>query len=155
MTSSYEHEINVPLPVADALQLFTPKGEEAWINHWRPTYVQPTDGRTQKDMIFKTGDGDDTTFWTCLDWEPDQGRVRYLRVTPASRVTFVKVECRPAAEGTNVQVQYQFVALNEAGSKFIAGIGPADFAQMIQSWSDMIAGYLHKVRHGDISPVHG
>ena len=48
----FAHEITVPLPPAEALQLFTPKGEEARIDEWRPAYLEPADGATRTDVVF-------------------------------------------------------------------------------------------------------
>src|SRR5688500_10788176 len=97
MQSEFSHEIAIGLPVVEAFPLFTPKGEEAWVPDWRPQYLSPLSGETAEEMLFRTGSGADTTIWTCLKWEPEVSHVRYLRVTPASRVAVVDVRCR--AEG--------------------------------------------------------
>ena len=94
MPTERSHEISLDVAVADAFPLFTPKGEESWVPGWRPSYIEPPGGETVPEMLFRTGDGDETTFWTCLAFEPGLHHVRYLRVTPASRIAFVDVACR-------------------------------------------------------------
>ncbi len=142
MTQTFAHEISVPLPAAEAIMLFTPKGEEAWIEEWRPTYLEPEDGGTRAEMLFTTGTGDEWTIWTCLAWEPEQGHARYLRVTPASRVAFVDVSCRPAGSSTTVRVEYRLVPLTDAGRAFVAGMDQAGFDEMIDGWAALIAAHL-------------
>jgi hypothetical protein len=48
------HEIVLPLPIARAFPLFTPKGEMAWVDGWAPTFLHPASGETQAGMVFTT-----------------------------------------------------------------------------------------------------
>ncbi|MCB9948592.1 MAG: SRPBCC family protein [Rhodospirillaceae bacterium] len=140
MDKDYRHAIVVERPVDQAFALFTPKGEEAWVPGWRPTYVRPASGETCRDMVFMTGEGAETTIWTCLCWQPEQWHVRYLRVTPNSRVAFVTVRCHPEGPArTRVAVTYEMVALSDDGRSFLAGLSEDEFARSIDAWSDMIA----------------
>ncbi len=140
MQKTYSHEILVDLPVSRAFPLFTPKGEEAWVPGWEPTYVQPRTGKTCEEMIFTTGQGDDKTFWTCLSWQPDQWHVRYLRLTPTSRVAFVDVRCTPiTVNRTQVHVVYEMQALTDAGRSYVERLSEDTFAKSIDEWADLIA----------------
>jgi len=122
------------------MPLFTPKGEEAWVPGWTPDYLAPANGETGKDMLFTTGEGAEKTFWTCLDWQPQAGRVRYLRLTPETRVAFVEVNCMPAGEGrTQVTVSYEVQALTEAGEAWLASFTEDTFVGSIDEWADLIA----------------
>ncbi len=139
MRKDYAHEITVDLPVSDALPLFTPKGEEAWVPGWQPFYIWPRTGEICEEMIFKTGEGLEETIWTCLVWRPDQGHVRYHRLTPSSRLTFVDMHCRPeAADRTRVRVTYEVFALTSHGQTFLENLTELAFAKMINGWSDLI-----------------
>ena len=139
MKNDYSHEIVVDRPASEAFPLFTPKGEEAWVPGWNPTYIRPETGKTCEEMIFTTGEGDEKTFWTCLSWQPDQWHVRYLRLTPASRVTFVDVQCSPdGPDRTRVRVAYQVHAISDHGRSYLEGLTESDFAKSIDEWSDMI-----------------
>ena len=141
MQRDYCHEITVERPIAEALPLFTPKGEEAWVPGWRPTYHEPATGETCEEMVFTTGEGDQTAVWTCLAWQPAQGHVRYLRLTPASRVAFVDVRCQSdGPDRTRVRVAYRIVALTDHGRDYLETFSAADFAASIQSWAVLIRG---------------
>ncbi len=133
------HEITLALPLNDAMPLFTPKGEERWVPGWHPVYVAPETGETCRDMVFTTDHGGEHTIWTCLDWQPDRGHVRYFRVNPGSRVAFVDVQCTPAEGGTNVRVSYDIHALTAAGETYLESMTETGFAEMIDGWTDLIA----------------
>jgi hypothetical protein len=139
MMQRYSHDIVIDLPVACALPMFTPKGEEAWVPGWQPDYVWPESGEIGEEMIFTTGEGSEKTFWLCLRWQPDQGHVRYHRLTPESRVAFVDVRCRPEGEDrTRVSVGYEILALTDHGRAYLEDLSERAFAEMIDQWADLI-----------------
>lgn len=134
------HRIVVDAPVDRACRYFTPAGEELWVDGWRPTYVNPGDGRTQAGMVFITGQGDELTIWTLVDFDPVAHHLRYVRCTPASRTSVVEVRCTALdASRTEVQVSYSLTALNGAGEQAIAAFEGDRFAAMIDGWARQIA----------------
>ncbi|MFE0013554.1 hypothetical protein ACFWXH_01820 [Mesorhizobium sp. NPDC059054] len=150
MRRDFTHEIRVALPVEEAFLLFTPKGEEAWVPGWSPDYVFPETGETTKDMIFRTGSGEEATIWTCLDWQPDRHHVRYLRATPALRVAFVEVTCHAEGSGTKAVVSYGYVPLTAKGRDMTASMTQQAFAANIDEWSVLIADYLRIDAHSQL-----
>ena len=81
-----------------------------------------------------------STWWTCLAWEPARLHVRYLRLTPASRVAFVDVRCKAEGTGrTRVRVAYEMQALTEHGRSHLDGLTREGFARSIDEWSGLIA----------------
>lgn len=140
MKTEFSHEIVIDRSPQHALPLFTPKGEEAWVPGWRPDYIAPEDGATCEEMLFRTGDGPEETFWTCMRFSPEDGHARYLRITPASRIAFVDVKCIGDDGGkTRVRVAYETYPLGDAGKEYLSRTGPADFAAMIEEWGNLIA----------------
>lgn len=138
MRRTFAHEIRLGLPVDRAFPLFTPKGEEAWVPGWEPEYVSPADGTTEEEMVFVTR-GHETTYWTCLKWEPEAWHARYLRLTPESRVAFVDVRCRPdGVDHTVVHIAYTFVPLGGPGHEHLEAISAGSFADSIDGWADLI-----------------
>lgn len=133
------HRITVDLPADQAFMLFTPAGEERWVEGWAPRYVHPADGRTEAGMVFSTGSGDETTHWLLADFDRAAHRSRYVRCTPASRMTVVEVQCR-AIDGarTEVDVGYTLTALNDAGLAAIDCFARG-FVAMIDGWAAAIA----------------
>ena len=139
MQMEFTREIFVGLPVTETMLLFTPRGEGALVPDWKPEYIHPESGEICEDMIFITRAGEEKTFWTCLAWQPEEGHVRYLRLTPASRVAFVEVRCR--AEGdvlTRVSVSFKVQALTPHGRKHLAGMSHESFAASIDERSELI-----------------
>ncbi|PLP59523.1 hypothetical protein CYK37_09385 [Mesorhizobium loti] len=142
MRRDFKHEIRVALPVDEAFLLFTPKGEEAWVPGWSPDYIFPATGETGRDMIFRTGRGEEETIWTCLDWQPDRYHVRYLRTTPTLRIAFVEVNCHAEEKGARAVVSYGYVPLTIKGQGTVAAMTQDTFAASIDEWSVLIADYL-------------
>jgi hypothetical protein len=131
------HEISIPLPIDQCQMLFTPAGEELWVEGWEPTYYHPTSGATQKGMIFSTGSGDELTFWSLVDFDrgPERHFARYARVTPALRSGFVEIHCHQQSPmSTLVRVSYEMTALSAAGEISLQAYEPEAFAAMIEQW---------------------
>ncbi|HEV8691213.1 MAG TPA: SRPBCC family protein [Ideonella sp.] len=134
------HRIVIDAPVDRCFMLFTPAGEELWVDGWQPTYVHPEDGRTEAGMVFTTGAGDETTVWTLADFDRAQHRSRYLRCTPGSRTGLVEVRCKALEGGrSEVQVGYTMTALSEAGEQVLEAFEGERFAAMIDGWAREIA----------------
>jgi hypothetical protein len=133
------HTITVPLPIARAFPLFTPKGEMEWVDGWAPDFHHPTSGETEAGMVFTTAADGVTTLWAVTDWAPAAHRVRYARVTPGNRFGFVDVQC--SAHGpaeTIVEVGYQFTALSPEGEAYLAQLTQDAFTSMIEEWKRLI-----------------
>src|SRR5262245_3542321 len=134
-----QHTMALPLSAAEALPLFTPKGEMDWVPGWAPDFVHPASGDTEAGMVFRTGADEELTLWSGTDWEPWNGRVRYARVTPASRFGFVEVVCRgEGSESCTVTVSYTYTALSAAGEDVLAKLTDTAFAAMIEEWRALI-----------------
>lgn len=146
MRYDFKQEIRVALPVDEAFLLFTPRGEEAWVPGWSPDYILPVTGETCMDMVFRTGSGEETTIWTCLEWQPERHHVRYLRTTPAQRVAFVEVNCHAEGNETKAAISYGYVPLSAKGEEMTAAMTQETFAASIDEWSVLIANYLKHER---------
>ena len=151
------HRIELPLPVAAAFPLFTPKGEEAWAPGWAPHYLHPADGEIREGMVFRTDHDDETTLWGCVVYRPQAHHVRYARVTPASRFGFVDIVCRRLADDrTEVAVGYDYTALTPEGERLLARLDEPCFAAMIDGWRDEITAALtlagRAIRPGSRAP---
>jgi hypothetical protein len=133
------HVIVLAGPIGDVFPLFTPAGETAWVENWRPDFLFPASGETSDGMVFRTGEGDEVTLWSCIGWNPSAHHIRYVRVTPASRFGFVEVACRELPEGrTEASVAYSFTALSPNGRLYLAELTERAFAAMIDEWRTRI-----------------
>lgn len=142
MIRSFSHSIAIAIPPQAALPLFTPKGEEDWVPGWAPEYLHPSTGETVPEMLFRTGDGEETTLWTCLAYDVAAGHARYLRITPASRVAYVDVRCVSLPPGSRVDVRYDYVPLNEAGQRFVSNLTEEEFRSGIEDWVRLISQHM-------------
>ena len=145
--ASRSHWFVVELPLAEAFKLFEPEGERAWAEGWEPRYLHPADGRAEAGMVFTTGEGEEATIWTLARHEPAAGLVEYVRVTPASRVAVVLVQCASLGPSrTRVTVAYTFTGLAESGNAYIRQMDQARFAAFIESWERSIAPLVGRPR---------
>lgn len=143
------HTIEVALPLAEAMALFTPLGETWWLPGWQPTFIHPASGETREGGVFTTKAPDDpgSTLWTVALWQPQQGRARYARVTPGSRSALVDVAARPIGPRTTaVTVSYTVTALADHGDAWLARFTPEAFRDDLEKWAGLIREYL-KARH--------
>lgn len=129
------HTIHVDAPVDQCQRFFTPAGEELWAEGWRPTYLHPSDGSTQRGMVFTTGHADEHTVWILADYGTQPHYARYLRVTPASRCAVIEVLCTPVEPSrTSVTVTYSATALHEDAAPSLDAYSGAAFKDMIEAW---------------------
>jgi len=134
------HDFIVPLPMAEAFDLFTPEGERLWAEGWDPRYLQPADGRATRGMVFTTAHGHEDTIWMMTRHEPQAGLVEYVRCTPGSRMGRVLVQCtRLDAKRTRVNVVYALTGLAEEGNERIRALDEAHYRRFIESWEESIS----------------
>jgi hypothetical protein len=144
------HRITVEAPVARAFMYFTPAGESHWVEGWKPTYLHPSDGRTEPGMVFTTGEGAEHTVWMLADFDRGAHRSRYLRCTPGSRLVVVEIACRALdAQTTEVEVAYTLTALTPAAEPAIAAFG-AGYRAMIDGWGAQIAACRAQLLAADL-----
>ena len=142
-----EHTITVDAAVDRVFPLLTPAGEELWVSGWKAVYLHPSSGEMTPGMVFTTGAGDDTTYWSVVHYDPAAHVSRYARVTPASRFGFVEVACSAAgAARTRVTVAYTYTALTEAGNAFIEAFTETGYREMIEEWRTLMGDYLARTR---------
>lgn len=138
----HRHTITVPLPVENAFPLFTPAGEQLWLEEWQPEFLYPDDGRTEAGMVFRTHHGGEETVWSCIEFAPEQHRIRYVRVSSATRFVTLHIGCRRAsATSTSVEIRYALTALTTEGTRMLKALTPTEFASNIDRWQEKIACY--------------
>lgn len=138
-------DFELPLPAEQAIDLFTPKGEEAWVPDWKPRYIWPRTGETRREMLFITGAGADSVIWTCLAWEPDLGHARYQKIMAPALVIYVDVRARPIQTGrSSITVTYSYAPLSPAGERVVADIDREAHRAALARWPAMLraAGLL-------------
>jgi len=140
MQALFSHSFELDMPLADAIYLFTPEGEIAWVPGWDPDFIHPKSGETCEEMVFVTTQDDHATYWTCTHWRPQSGEASYVRVTPHLHFVFVNVRCHAiASHRTLVAVSYKYSPLSKAGREEISMMTPTDFEASIAEWPVLIS----------------
>jgi hypothetical protein len=131
----------VALPATDAIGLFTPEGERAWVPAWDPTYPggQP---REDSGTVFVTDSGGVETTWVVLEIDRHGATAAYARITPGHHAGIVRVACADNASGySTVTVAYDMTLLSDDLSELDA-YAEGSFELMMQEWSDAVATCL-------------
>jgi hypothetical protein len=148
--------IHVALPPAEALRLFTPRGEQDWAHGWHPRFPAPAPDDTEPGTVFETTAHGQHTVWLVTEHQPGR-RISYARVTPADQAGTVTVTVTAAAatdadatdvdasQHSAVDVTYHLTALTGPA---VGKLGEfADrYPAYLQSWQDAITAWL---RHAD------
>jgi hypothetical protein len=100
--------VRVPLPVEDALPLFTPRGERRWVASWDPAFPADDADDTAPGTVFLTGD----SIWMVAD--RTERSMRYARALPGVWAGTVEVRCEPAGAQTAAEVTYDLTVLDAA-----------------------------------------
>jgi hypothetical protein len=124
--------VEVPLPPAEALTLFTPAGEREWVPGWDPAF--PSGEATSPGTAFLTHEH---TIWVIADRTPSS--MRYARITPGVHAGTVEVRCEPSGAHTRAHVTYHLTAL---GDPAMLDRFADDYDAMLAEWQRMIADAL-------------
>lgn len=132
-----EGRIRVALPPSEAFGLFTPRGEERWVEGWSPHFPVRTDDDTAPGTVFETGHGERTT-WVVVERERGR-RVSYARVTPGSRAGTVTVTLEDDGDGHSlVRVVYDLTALTTQAAGELERFAD-EYPAFLASWQEAIA----------------
>lgn len=136
--------IHLELPAKEALPLFTPEGERAWVPGWNPEPLHtPNDSLSREGAVFRTAHGDEETVWMVLRMEPTEGLAEYARITPGSRLGRVRVQCRDdEAGGSFVDVSYELTSLSANGEATLRALTPEAFDADILGWKRAIEALI-------------
>jgi hypothetical protein len=146
------HVIHLAAPPARVFPLFEPEGEKAWAADWQPEYIHPASGAAAVGTTFMTQHaGESQTLWAIAMHDPAIGFVRYVRLTPGSRIGIITVECAAGSQNaTDARVTYQLTALSAAGEHELEAFA-AHFQQYMAEWETAINHFL---AHGNTTSHH-
>jgi hypothetical protein len=137
---SLEGSLSVPLPVSEAFQLFTARGERDWVDGWEPVFPTPVADDAAVGTVFQTDHGGQPATWVVVDRDGDR-RIRYARVAAKRDAGTVEVRLVPAGRHTEVTVTYRLTALTPDSGKWLRDFA-AHYPEMMQSWESAIAKSL-------------
>ena len=133
----------LPLPLADAFDLFTAEGERRWVAGWEPVFLSDC-GATEPGAVFLTDHGGEQTIWTVLEANRAAGRLAYSRVSPGRRAGTVQVGLTTEGDGTRVEVAYDITSLGADGDDPVRSMDEAGFKRMIEEWERLIGETLER-----------
>jgi len=139
---SHVYEQHLAGPPERVLPLLTPLGERDWAPGWEPQMRwEPPDRVGTLFVIAHPGHPD--TVWLLDTWEPSQGHLHYVHVTPGSDVTEIDIRLR--AEGaarTIATVRYTWTALGVPGVALVKGRTPEAYVQAMRHWEMQLNHFL-------------
>jgi len=130
----------LPLPVEEAVPLFTPEGERPWAGaDWDPVYAVPeaAEDDSAPGTVFTTDSTGGAATWIVLDRRADA--MSYARVVPGSIAGTIAVTCRAAesAEETEITVTYDTTSLSAEGAAFVEELNRG-YDAFLESWREEI-----------------
>ncbi len=138
-----EAGFTLPLPLAEALPLFTPEGERRWAGpSWDPVYAIPEleDGSAPGTVFMTKSEGGEAT-WIVLERRDDG--FRYARVVPGMIAGTIDVSCAPGASAgeARVTVTYDVTSLGPEGVAFVEELEQG-YDAFVESWREEIVASL-------------
>lgn len=134
-------EFDLPLSPESAFDLFTATGERRWVPGWSPQFLGIAEPQ-EPGLVFVTGDGAERTIWIVLESSRENRRLKYARVTPASRADTVEVRLSACGDGTHVEVEYDLTALSSKTIGDLEPFVPINYSAMMKQWQELIIQYL-------------
>ena len=135
-------QIEIPLPAGEAIWLFTPEGERAWVPGWDPVY--PGGEPSESDgTVFVTDVHGLRTTWVINSIDRGTGKASYARTTPGAHAGTVGVDCEDSRPGyCTVTVRYDMTVIDDADESVLDPYRAGPFDQMLDSWATAIRAYL-------------
>ena len=142
----------LPIPPAEAFDLFTAEGERRWVAGWQPVILSDC-GATEPGAVFLTDHGSERTIWTVLEADRAAGRLAYSRVSPDRLAGTVRVQLSPGNAGTRVEVAYDITSLGTEGDEAVRSMDQAGFESMLEEWARLIREALDSERETIHAPA--
>jgi hypothetical protein len=131
-----EGSVAVPLPQAQAFELFTPAGERRWAAGWDPLFPASGEDETSPGAVFQTSHRKLVT-WVVVACDRPHS-ISYANVSQDDRAGLVRVRCRPNRSQTTAEVSYDMTALSDDGDAALREFA-VNYEQYMRHWQDAIA----------------
>ena len=137
-----EGVFRLPLPVEQAVPLFTPEGERRWVGpSWDPVYALEGADDSAPGTVFTTEGTGGRATWIVLERRADG--MRYARIAPDRIAGTIDVTCTAVEDGrsTDVAVTYDVTSLSPEGAAFVTEL-EAGYDAFLESWRQEILASL-------------
>lgn len=149
---SYTRELQLPVDAGEAFTLFLPgifpptlepSGTE--VPRQSPSSFPSAHAGPQRS-VFRSKDEDGiTNLWLPMGYDSAKRSIKYLRLTPGSRLGVVEVRCVPQPEGrTAAKVRYTFTQVTSDGSSPSKAFTEEHYDEMVGVWQRRIDEVLRQ-----------
>jgi hypothetical protein len=140
-------------PPADVFPLLCPVREVEYAEGWDPELVVSASGVAELGCAFVTRDGRDRSYWIVTRYEPADGRIAMVRVTPGITVCQLDFAVEPrGAGGTDLSITYTLTSIGPEGDARVAAFDGAAWSEFMATWEREMRGQLERTS-GYSSPM--
>ena len=122
--------------------LLCPVRECDWVQGWKPAQVTTESGFAEPDCVFTTADKGSEAVWVFTEWDPGNGRIELVKVTPGVTVGRISVRLTSEDSGTAAEITYMHTALSDEGRQFVESFSEEFYARFMQEWEEAMNHYL-------------
>jgi hypothetical protein len=141
--SSKHTTMHLPAPPERVFPLLCPVRERDWIETWEATIVHSDSGVAELGCIFVTDEPHGAeSVWTVSRYEPAQGIIEFVVVTPRLLVTTLAVALHPEGDGTRAEWRRTFTALSRRGEKALARLAGPAYETRLERLQGQLEHYL-------------
>ena len=127
---------------ADVFPLLCPVRESDWIGSWDPLLVISESGFAESDCVFITASEPQDAIWYVTRYDPANGLVEMLKITPGVTACRLSIHLRQAAVGSEAIVTYSHTSLGPAGDKFVDEFTQEFYEGFMKGWELRLNHYL-------------
>jgi len=122
--------------------LLCPVREADWIEDWDPIAVFSHSGIAEQDCAFVTAAQPNNAVWFITRYEPQNGFVEMLKITPEVTACKLTIQLRAVPDGSEAEVTYSHTSLGPQGDAFVESFTEEYYRQFMQEWEEQINHYL-------------
>ena len=112
--------------------LLCPVREADWIDGWDAPLVVSNSGIAEADCVFTTRSTPVDAIWYITRYEPGNGFVEMLKITPDVTACRLTIQLRPLAAGSEADVTYTHTSLGPQGDAFVASFTEDHYRRFMQ-----------------------
>ena len=122
--------------------LLCPVREADWIEGWDPSLVISESGFAEPDCVFITQAAPNDAIWYVSRYEPANGVIQMLKVTPQVTACQLRIQLRPISIGTEATVTYMHTSLGPEGDAFVRSFTEEFYEKFMGDWESRLNHYL-------------
>lgn len=124
--------------------LLCPVREADWIEDWDPLAVFTNSGIAEQDCVFVTPAQPNNAIWYITRYEPENGFVEMLKITPGVTACKLTIQLRAVPDGSEAEVTYSHTSLGPEGDAFVRSFTEEYYRQFMREWEEQINHYLRR-----------